>query len=256
MGCRALIIGLTSLCLGSGALADETKGSIVLVGKGVSSSAPEYVSLSIKVSSICYQTSQDAQAANAKMASRILEILKGFKKDDHDKITASGGANVRQTETTQVGIESKVLCEMKWRSENHLYLSMAKMDDLAELQDKIFSELNQSAEINPDQVEQTFAEVGRPNFGLFAETSVKLRNLAQGLALDDAKSQFDGLNARCSFVEPKLVSITPPEFNYAMKSAGGREATSYYSPVIPDSMEVYATLRMEWEFTPSSACKR
>jgi len=255
MSCRALLVGLTSFCIGSSVFADETKGSIVLVGKGVSSSAPEFVSLSIKVSSICYQTSQDAQAANAKMANHIVKVLQTFKKDGRDKLTATGGANIRQTETTQIGSDSKVLCEMKWRSENHISLSIAKMDDLAELQDKIFSELNQSAEINPDQAEQTFAEISRPNFGLYPETSVKLRNLAQALALDDAKSQFDGLNARCAFVDPKLVSIMPPEFNYAMKSAG-REAASYHSPVIPDAMEVYATLRMEWEFTPDSACKR
>ncbi len=253
---RGLVSGLLGLCLSSAVMADETKGSIVLVGRGAASSEPEYVSLSIKVSSICYETSRDAQAANAKMSSQLLTILQGFKKDDRDKITASGGANIRQTETTQIGSDSKVLCEMKWRSENNLNISMAKMDDLAELQDKIFAELNQSAEINPDQVEQTFAEVWRPSFGVYPETSLKLRNSAQGSAFDDAKSQFDGLNSRCSFLDPKILSIIPPEFNYGVKSAGDRAAASYYSPVIPDAIEIQATLRMEWEFTPNSQCKR
>jgi uncharacterized protein YggE len=252
---KNIFLGL-GLILASSSMAEDLKGSIVLVGKGVASSEPEYLSLSVKISSICYETSQDAQAANAKMSMRILDILQGFKKDNRDKLTATGGANYRQTETIQVGIESKVLCELKWRSENTLNLSMVKMDDLPLLQDQLFTELNQSANVNPEQAEQTYAEVSRPSFGLFPETTTSLRNSAQSLALSDAKAQFAGLNAQCAFVDPKIVSIVPPEFNYAVKSAPDRVAASYYSPVIPDAMEVQATLRIEWKFTPNSACKR
>ncbi len=256
MGFRSKVLLSLSMLVATTSMAEEMKGSIVLVGKGMASASPDYMSLSVKISSICYETSQDAQAANAKTSLRLLEILQGFKKDDRDKLTATGGANYRQTETLQVGLESRVLCELKWRSENTLTLASVKMDDLPLLQDALFSELNQAANVNPDDAEQTYAEVGRPSFGLFPETSTALRNKAQILALADAKSQFAGLNDQCVFLDPKIVSIIPPEFNYAVKSAPDRMAASYYSPVIPDAMEVQATLRIEWQFTPNSACKR
>jgi len=253
---QAGLLAITSFLVGASTLyADSNKGSIVMIGKGTASSPPEFVSFSVKVTSICYNTSQEAQAENAKLASSVLVILEDFKKGERDKITASGGANIRQTGTTQIGAESKVLCDLKWRSENHLNISMSRMEDLPALQDKLFVALDQSADLNPAQIAQTFAEVSRPDFGLYPETSVTLRNEAEGLAFDDAKSQMKGLQARCPFQDPRLVSVAPPEYNYSAKSIM-RSAGAYSGPVIPDEMEVSAVLRMEWEYTPSAACKQ
>lgn len=236
--------------------ADSPRGTVVMIGKGAASSPPEFVSLSIKVSSICYNTSQDAQAANAKLSNAVLAVLEGFKKGERDKIVATGGANIRQTETTQIGLDSKVLCELKWRSENTLRISMARIEDLPSLQDKIFTELDQSADLNPDRVDQTYAEVGRPDFSLYPETSVKLRNDAEGLAYDDAKQQLTSLQSRCNFQNLQLISIVPPEYSFVAKRAGEVVAASYSGPMIPDEMEVHASLRMEWTYTPSAACKQ
>jgi hypothetical protein len=92
-------------------------------------------------------------------------------------------------------------------------------------------------------------------FSLFTDTALRLRNEAQTFAFNDAKEQFNGLNSRCDFVDPRLVSIAPPEFSYAVKSYGERSSPGYASPVIPDAMEVHASLRVEWQFTPNSPCK-
>ena len=241
---------------GTSAFAAMRDGSIVLVGNGLASSAPEYLSLNIDVTSICYNTSHEAAEANAKIAQKIVTVLQSFRKGEHDLVTATGGANVRQTETTYVGRETKVLCELKWRSENHLRIDMARMEDLSDLQDKLFAELAGADVLDPNVVAQTFTEVGRPQFSLYPETSQKLRDKAQGLAFEDARTQFNGFAAHCSFADPQLISVSPPEFSMLPKrieATGGYASAS--APVIPDELEVKVTLRLEWAFTPSSSCR-
>ena len=230
-------------------------GTIVLTGTGGASSAPEYVSYSLAITSICYNTSQEAAAANAKLANAAVAVLQGFKKDAKDKVTATGGANTIQTETTLVGVETHVLCEMKWRSENHLEIQMTRIADLPDLQDKLIVAVNGTSGIDAGAATQTYAEMGRPEFRLFPETSRQLRDTAEGLAFDDAKEQLHMLQSRCGFIDLRLVSLTSPEYSYAYKLAG--ELVSPYSssaPVIPDELQVGASLRMEWAFTPSGAC--
>ena len=70
---QAGLLAITSFLVGASTLyADTNKGSIVMIGKGTASSPPEFVSFSVKVTSICYNTSQEAQAENAKLASPVV----------------------------------------------------------------------------------------------------------------------------------------------------------------------------------------
>lgn len=244
-----------ALCWTSSSFAAlESKGSVVFVGSGIASSPPEYVTLSINVTSMCYDSSTEASAANAKLANNLLSILQSFKKTDSDQVTATGAMNVRQTETSFIGSESRVICELKWRSTNSLQLRMTSLNDLPDLQDRVFAELGLSSVLDPSLVAQTFAEVGRPQFGIFSSRANELRNQATASAFDDGNSQFKALMARCPLIDPKLVTVTPPEYAFVAKRAG--EVLSYSSgPAIPDDMEMRVSLRMEWEFTPSSVCQ-
>jgi uncharacterized protein YggE len=231
-------------------------GKIALTGKGTSSRAPEYVSYSVTITSICYNSSEGAAAANAKLAKAAIEVLEGFKKESRDKVTATGGANVLQTEMIQVGSESRVLCEMKWRSDNHIQIEMTHISDLPELQDKLISAVSGANGVDATTVTQTYAEVGRPEFRLFPETTRHLRDAAEGLAFDDAKAQLQVFQARCSFLDLQLETLTAPEYGYAYKFAGEVIRVAGDSPtVIPDEIQVDASLRMEWSFTPSAVCR-
>ena len=252
-----LFAGMVSIAaLGAApAFADFSTGRIVLSGSGGASSPPEYVTVNVDVTSICYNTSQEAAATNAKLAQKIVAVLKGFSKSDRDKVTATGGASVRQTETIYAGNQPKVVCELKWRSENHLHLDMAQMQDLSELQDKIFEALTETEVTDPAIIARTYAEISRPTFKLYPVTAQKLRDQAQGMAFDDARKQFASLASKCTFVDPRIVSIAPPEFAYKARvyGAAGSDAAAA-TPVIPDGLEVRAALRIEWEFTPSAGC--
>jgi uncharacterized protein YggE len=231
-------------------------GTIALTGTGGASSAPDYVSYGVTITSICYNTSAEAAAANAKLASAAIMVLEGFKKDSRDKVIATGGANVLQTEVTQIGIESQVICEMKWHSENRVEIHMTNIPDLPDLQDRLIAAVSGASSVDAETATQTYAEVGRPEFHVFAETARHLRDTAEGLAFDDAKEQLQVFKSRCEFMDLRLVSLTAPEYSYAYKLAGEVVSASASSPtVIPDELRVDASLRMEWSFTPSGACR-
>jgi uncharacterized protein YggE len=231
-------------------------GTIALTGVGAASLSPEYVSYNVTITSICYDSSEEAAAANAKLAKAAIAVLEGFKKDSRDKVTATGGANVLQTETTNFGAESHVLCEMKWRSENRIEIQMTHIAELPELQDKLIATVGGASGVDSGTVTQTYAEVGRPEFRLFPETSRRLRGLAEGLAFDDAKAQLQVFQSRCSFLDLKLVTIMAPEYSFAYMFAGELVRESGDTPtVIPDELQVGASLRMEWSFTPSGDCR-
>jgi uncharacterized protein YggE len=111
--------------------------------------------------------------------------------------------------------------------------------------------------IDPAQVTQTFSEFGRPEFHLYPETAKKMRESAQVLAFDDAKSQLNALSTRCEFTNLRLIRLSPAEYSYIYKLAGERmPVLSTSTPVIPDELEVSATLRIEWAFDPASAACR
>jgi hypothetical protein len=234
--------------------ASAEPGTIVISGKGHLSAAPEFVSLSMTIKSICYDSSQDAAAANAKMATDALKVLESFKKSDRDRLTASGGANVLRTETTQVGNESRVLCEMKWHAENRLEIQMSDISSLPDLQDKLVNVVGAQGILVSSAGGQTYAESSQPMFALYPETSKHLRDMAQGLAYDDGRSQLDVFRSKCAFVNLMLMSITP-EFSFQYKVAGESIGVGHGGPVIPDEIEVAAELRMQWTFTPSVNCR-
>lgn len=242
--------------LASPSLAEQTNGTIIVMGKGIAASPPEKVSYAVTITSICYNTSQEAAAANAALAQDVLTVLEKFKTGDRDRVTATGGAVTRQTETAYIGSNPHILCELKWRAENNLRIEMAKFSDLSILQDSLMVAIKNSGGLDANAATQTYAEVGKPEFGLYPETIQALRDKAQALAFADARTQMKAFLAQCAFVDPRLISITPAEFHSIYRLAGIRmPADSYSAPVIPDALEVSSELRMEWAFTPSSACR-
>lgn len=254
---RAVSLITCYILISSPLIAAENSGSVTLEGRGSSSNSPEFVSLGVAVTSICYDSSTEAATANSEMARRILGVFENFKRTDKDRIIATGGANSLQTETTQVGTESKVLCEMKWRAENYLKIEMSNIDELPQLQDQVMAAVQGLGTVDPAQVTQTFSEFGKPEFHLYPETARKMRESAQVLAFDDAKSQLNALTTRCEFTNLRLIRLSPAEYSYIYKLAGERmPVLSTSTPVIPDELEVTATLRMEWAFDPGSATCR
>jgi len=237
-------------------LIDSEKGSLIVIGQGESSSLPEYAAVSVQVTSICYDSSRAAMSANAELANKILNVLNRYKKNARDEVVALGGMNVRQTETIYLGSASKVLCELKWRASNHLRIEMGSIADLPDLQDEILKVVDLATGVSPEQVAQTYAEIGQTSFQLYPETTKALRKEAQIKAYDDAKAQLDTFAKRCGLENLKLLSITPPEYRVAPKySDMGFAAASSRTPIVPDELSVSAVWRFEWSFNPTSGCR-
>lgn len=238
--------------LATTALAEE-RGKIVTVGHGSAEAAPEYTEVNVLVTSLCYETSTAAKEANAIVAQQLLDSLKEFTRDPRDTITASGGPNIRQTETIPMETGYKILCERKWRASNVLSIKMAAIEDLPALQDRMLLLIDQAGVLDPEKVAQTYGELSQPSFYVYPETLLVLRTEAQGKALDDAKAQLDNFAGRCGFADVRLNSVTPANQTIYIQ-ADGMEMEAGPTPIIPDTIRVRASWQFEWTFGSAASC--
>jgi uncharacterized protein YggE len=229
-------------------------GTIQITGRGVAESAPEFTLIQVGVISRCYDTSREAKDSNAILANKIVDLLKTFARGQHDKVTASGGPNVRQTEYVQEpGGKMRVICEMKWRASNSLNLEMADISRIAELQDEILKLIDEES-TKPEIVKLTYGTLSQPGFNVRAETRLKLRKEAQQKAWADAKFQYDNFAEKCPFKNPQLKTVKEPQF-FAQYARGAEKAVpGEPTPIIPNEIEVHANWTFIWQFEPSAAC--
>jgi uncharacterized protein YggE len=236
-------------------LESEETGHVTIVGEGVASAAPEFVRLSVSVTSLCYATSRAAKDANAILANEILTVLEPFTANLREPVTTTGGANLRQTEIIYLGNTPKTLCERLWRTTNTINLKVKTLDVLPDLQDQILTTIDEKGEVDPEISTQTYAELSQPQFSLSSETIVALRSQAQGNAYDDAKAQFDTFVSRCTLRNPRLTTIEPPTYDMYPRQAGARIGEDNAStPLIPDDIAVSSSWRFIWTFDPSPGC--
>lgn len=246
MGALALVCGISSPVFAS--------GSIEITGRGEAGTMPEFASISVVVTSLCYDTSRAAKDANAVLAQKMVDTLKTFARGKRDKVTASGGPNFRQTEYIPgIGGTTRILCERKWRTTNQLRLEIADYKSLPDIQDEIL-ELVDNDQVDPAKVAQTYGEIGQPSFHLYLETATRLRTEAQGKAWQDARVQLDAFKAACAFKDLKLVKVFEPTVTTHAKYAG--DAQEAGTPIIPDELEARVAWRFVWEFEPAPGCNR
>lgn len=242
------------LSLASSGFADA--GSIEVIGTGEASTPPEYTTVRVSVVSICYNLSRDAKNANAVLANKLISILQPFVRTQNDKITASGGHNIRQTEYITVpGGNSRVLCERKWRATNSVVLQTESINALPEIQDAVLSAIDEMEQVDPSKVDQTYAELMQPIFHVYGSTMQKLEKEAHGKAWDDAKAQFEAFQEKCKFLNPVLKTIATPIYSSYPKALEKAYSVGGETPIIPDNIFVRATWRIVWEFDPTSGCR-
>ena len=237
-------------------------GSITITGTGQSSAAPECATVSINVSSICYDTSTDAKNANAKLASDIMTTLQKYKTHSDDSLTATGGANVQQTETeyttdAQGNSHAVTLCRNKWRANNTLTLKTASLDSLSDIQDAVLGLVDQTAPADSTTVPRTSASLSQPQFDVESATRLKLRSEAQHNAYEDAMNQFQDFDKDCHFKNPTLQTVAQPTFQVSPaydrampEAAPGGNAT----PISPDSITVTSTWQFVVNFDGANFC--
>lgn len=246
------LCALALLCVSAIGFAEE-RGKIVIIGTGKSSAEPEYFSLQMNVTSMCYDTSLAAKDANAVLANNLIAILQKYATDPRSKVSAVGGINVRQSEMVSEGDTMKLICQQKWRATNTLTIESPVITDLSALQDELLVEVDATGggQADPSRVAQTYAELGRPDFNVFGETLNRLRAEAQKKSLEDARLQVKTFTEQCLFSDVKLQAIAPPQVESRATAYSKMVSMTTY---IPEAIETTSTWQFEWSFNASTAC--
>lgn len=233
-----------------------SEGAIEIVGRAESEAPPEFTTIQVSVTSICYDQSRGAKDANAILSNDIIKILQKFVKKEKDKVTAKGGQNVRQTEyTTSPDGTTRVLCDKKWRATNSISLQTADLADIPEIQDQVLAAIDKMEGINPNKVAQSYAELMQPNFFLYPETVSRLQKEVQKKAWDDAKEQLQVFKDKCTFKNAMLKSIGQPGFSRYPVAENLPHVKSAYTPIIPDTIHIKAVWQFVWSFEQSTNCR-
>jgi len=225
-------------------------GSVEILGRGTVEKAPEFVEMQVRVTSVCYDKPVLAQEDNTKLANRILEVMKAYVRTEKDKVLASGGHTVRQTEyTSDDDGQSKILCEQKWRTNNVLTLQTEDMASAAKIQEKIVETLAAEEGVHQGEKQQTYAELEQPAFAVYPASYSEMKKEAQAKAWFDALGQFKGFLEQCKLQNVRLAKISEPEYFGLAKSAPLNEEVG--GPIIPDSISVSANWKFVWTFDPT-----
>ena len=232
------------------------EGTIEITGMGQANRAPEYAEIRVNVTSICYDKSLDAKDANAVLANHILTVLNKFVRSERDKVSATGGQNVRQSEVFYFPAGgSKTLCELKWRATNTLTLQTASMRDIPEIQDLVLAASDKLEGLDPKKAEQTYGELMQANFFAYPETMTLLKKESQKRAWDDAKAQLAVFKEQCNFKTIQLKSIAEPGYSLYPKVTDRLYVKeSSETPIIPDKIFLSAVWRFVWTFVQSGNC--
>ena len=233
------------------------EGTIELSGKGQAASLPEYALINVHVTSICYDTAQEAKNANASLANQLVKTLKEFARGSRDRVTTTGGHFVRQTEyfPSETG-GNKILCSKKWRASNTLTLETASISDISKIQDEILSSSDRFMGSDPSKVEQSYAELMQPNFNLYPETYDQLKKKTYSQAYADAKNQLDAIKEGCSFINLQLKSIMPNFMHSSARESARAYSPSEETPVLPDEIVLKASWKFIWTFEQFNQCLR
>jgi len=231
-------------------------GTIEILGQGEASSPPERYTIDLTVTSICYETTKDAKSENSIIANALVAIAKKYSKTSEDRINTYPGGFIRNTEYIPESTgHSKILCENGWRTWNTIRLQLHDIYSLPDLQDELVVFLEPLESINPSKKQQTFIQLGSPQFGLKEENLNKLRKQAQQSALEDAKAQLQNFDENCHFKSIKLRSLAPPALNTFVRfGAKSSTPTESSTPIIPEEITVTASWNFSWEFESAPGC--
>jgi uncharacterized protein YggE len=130
-----------------------------------------------------------------------------------------------------------------------LTLRTNDLESVSTIQEKVLQAMSLSEGINTEEKQQTYAEMSQPEFFVYPETYSKMRTDAQSKAWQDASGQFQVFLNQCKLQNVRLAEISQPEYFRLAKAAPMDGETG--TPIIPDSVSVYATWKFRWIFDPT-----
>lgn len=224
-------------------------GTIELTGEGFAERAPDFFKVTVTVTSMCYDSTQEAQTANRGLSQDIEEIFKLRKeKTAGSDYFASGSYTYRKTETDYVDGKNVTLCKNGYRASNTLTFKTTDLTSFSDLQDELFKKIDsfetESVVVKELSFKKTSANVSEPVKDLTRETRKAMQKEVYETAAADAMTQLEALVTACNLSNPRLVRIYPPETSdrrtnvysrSAMEAAaapgGGGETPVKFAPI-------------------------
>lgn len=235
-------------------------GEATIIGKGRVSADPDYVSLTLRVTSECYSTPAEASRANDAKVSDLTEYLQAFVnmgEDSRDDILANGGYTQPFSRTLYPdGLDSFVVCEGTFQKTTTVILKSTNVSSfgsvLTGIQEYVFADFQPRKSKNDGPV--TFVSIYQPSPELFHETRNRKESEALLLAKSDAINKFETLiHGSCEINYYQIVEIGEPdesvhEMPYASKSSalGSGEAASV--PVFFDAHWVKRAVKIKFYY--------
>ncbi len=230
-------------------------GEATLTGYGEAETAPEFITVMVKVTSECYSSATIVSTTNDNLANQVLDALKGVATAGEDEITASGGYVSRNsgyyTETR------RPICINTFKKINQIQFKTKAVKKFAEtfaiLQDKIYG---LGMPTNPNNIEEptSYLEISAPQPGLSLANQKTFERKALTMALQDAKEKFESTIALAGIKTYKIVNYSEQPIrqhrNVDDKYEGGdRAAPPIAAPIELGNMTIRKYLYVQFEYT-------
>jgi len=210
-GVLILSLGVASGVAFAKASFDSERKLLSITAVGEASGAPEFVRLSVSVTSTCYSSPLEAKQANAAVTSKVFEKLKGFETGD-EKTLASGVAIIpderMENVTENNGSVYKKVCPNRWMATQSINLKSSAIDKTAEIQDVLFKAME---EINGPQNLKSVSATKMSMSAPYADLAESSRRKLQLAALKDcaakAKEEAGIVSAEFDLRDVRLVEF-------------------------------------------------
>ena len=228
-------------------------GEATLTGYGEVLAPPEFVGLSIHVTSECFRSAKDVSVTNDQVASQVLDILRSVAQPSRgDEVRASGGYVQRYTGYNPQ--TEKNICINSFRKINTITFKTKSVEDFpelfADLQDRLYALGMESA---PTRLEDpsSYLEIGEPLPGISSTLRQTYERKALTLALQDAKEKFQSTLLLAGIAKYKIINYSENAIlpRNDMDEVRRSVAASPRAPVELGSLTITKFLNVRFEYT-------
>jgi uncharacterized protein YggE len=229
-------------------------GEATLTGYGELVAKPEFVNVTVRVSSECFNSALQVSKANDEVATKVLETLNALADTTKgDQVTASGGYVQRYTGYSP--ITGQQICVNHFRKINTLSFKTSALENFANtfalLQEEIYK-LGMDTAPASSETPTNYLEISEPVAGISVELHKTLERQALAIALQDAKEKFQATLALANVDKYKIVNFSenaiPPRYvaDESRKSIG---APNTPAPVELGTLTITKFLNVRFEYT-------
>lgn len=229
-------------------------GEATLTGYGEVVAPPEFVTVSVRVTSECYNSALNVSKANDDVASKVLEILKSMADTGKgDQVTASGGYVQRYTGYSPTS--NQQICVNHFRKINTLTFKTTALEHFAHtfamLQDELYK-LGMDTVPASREIPTNYLEINEPVVGISADRHKALERQALTMALQDAKDKFEATLVLAAVDKYKIVNYSenaiPPRYQ-ADESRKAIGAPGAPAPIEFGNLTITKFLNVRFEYT-------